>query len=109
MEKLEKEEGLRMKAGFYDIPVQEETATMREIRQLAGQIRDKRSIMKQESALVKNSSKSQLPRTSGAAVRGRSATKLRSEMENLGVDMSGTEDVDNFFIFYFNYNFSNNQ
>lgn len=60
----------------------------------ARQMRDTRSIMKQKAALFKNSTKPKLHRTSGA-VRSRNTTKLQSEMENLGVDVS--EDVDNFF------------
>jgi nucleolar GTP-binding protein len=67
--------------------------TMKEIRTLARQIRDKKIIMRQERAIVKNSTKPVVPRTAPARVRARSASRLRSEMEELGVDMSDTNDV----------------
>jgi hypothetical protein len=67
--------------------------TMREIRKLARQIRDKKIIMRQERAILKNSTKPIVPRTAPAKVRDRSVSRLRSEMEELGVDMSDTNDV----------------
>lgn len=67
--------------------------TMREIRKLAHQIRDKKIIMRQERAILKNSTKPVVPRTAPAKVRGRSVSRLRSEMEELGVDMSDINDV----------------
>lgn len=75
------------------MPKIEMDETMREIRKLARQIRDKKIIMRQERAILKNSTKPVVPRTAPAKVRDRSASRLRSEMEELGVDMSDTSDV----------------
>lgn len=88
---LEKEEDLRMAGGMYAVPKIELDETMREIRELARQIRNKKAILKDESRLVKQSTKPVMPRTSRARARDRSTTKLRDEMEKLGVDMSGSE------------------
>lgn len=75
------------------MPKIEMDETMREIRKLARQIRDKKIIMRQERAILKNSTKPVVPRTAPAKVRDRSVSRLRSEMEELGVDMSDTNDV----------------
>merc|ERR1712228_498419 len=48
LEELEKEEEIREKAGFYNNESESEDEDMREIRELASQIRDKRKIMLQE-------------------------------------------------------------
>lgn len=90
---LEKEEELRMAGGMYAVPKIELDETMREIRELARQIRNKKAVLKDESRLVKQSTKPVMPRTSRARARDRSTTKLRDEMEKLGVDMSGTEEA----------------
>lgn len=90
---LEKEEELRIAGGMYAVPKIELDETMREIRDLARQIRNKKAILKDESRLVKQSTKPVMPRTSRARARDRSTTKLRDEMEKLGVDMSGTEQA----------------
>lgn len=43
--------------------------------------------------MSRQSSKPTTPRTAPAKARGRSATDFRSRMEDLGVDMEGTEEV----------------
>ncbi|XP_026316431.1 nucleolar GTP-binding protein 1 [Hyposmocoma kahamanoa] len=88
---LEKEEELREAGGMYAVPKIELDETMKEIRQLAQQIRNKKAILKDESRLVKQSTKPVMPRTSRAKERTRSTGKLRQEMEKLGVDMSGSQ------------------
>nr|CAD7448236.1 unnamed protein product [Timema bartmani] len=93
LEELEREEALREGAGYYAIPKIEMDETLKEIRDLAHQIRDKKAIMKQEGAVVKNSTKPVVPRTTPARARGRTVTKLRTEMEKLGVDMADTENA----------------
>nr|CAD7397290.1 unnamed protein product [Timema poppensis] len=93
LEELEREEALREGAGYYAIPKIEMDETLKEIRDLAHQIRDKKAIMKQEGAVVKSSTKPVVPRTTPARARGRTVTKLRTEMEKLGVDMADTEDM----------------
>ncbi|CAK1548768.1 unnamed protein product [Leptosia nina] len=90
---LEKEEELREAGGMYAVPKIELDETMREIRDLARQIRNKKAALKDESRLVKQSTKPVMPRTSRARERDRSASKLRSQMEQLGVDMADTEEA----------------
>ncbi|XP_071439336.1 nucleolar GTP-binding protein 1 [Hetaerina americana] len=93
LEKLEEEEGLKMAAGVYDPPDVKEDISLQEIRALAKEIRDKKSIAKQEARIRKACTKPKLPRTSAAVERGRSVTRLRKQMSELGVDMSGTEEA----------------
>ncbi|KPI96700.1 putative nucleolar GTP-binding protein 1 [Papilio xuthus] len=90
---LEKEEEVREAGGMYAVPKIELDETMREIRQLATQIRNKKAILKDESRLTKQSTKPVMPRTSRARARDRSTNKLRDEMEKLGVDMSETKEA----------------
>ncbi|KAJ9585229.1 hypothetical protein L9F63_002992, partial [Diploptera punctata] len=90
---LEAEEALREEAGMYVVPKIELTETMKEIRDLALQIRHKKIIMGQERDIFKNSTKPVIPRTFPAKVRGRSTSRLRSDMEDLGVDMADTENA----------------
>lgn len=75
------------------MPKLEMDETMREIRELAQQIRDKKKIMKQDARLVKQSNKPVVPRNTPARERERSVGRLRKHMEELGVDMSETENV----------------
>lgn len=93
LNKLEQEEHLREEAGMYDYKVVELSETMREIAQLAKQIRDKKIIIKEEARVMKASTKPIMPRTAGAKVRDRSVAKLKEQMEDLGVDMEDTKNV----------------
>ncbi|XP_048489366.1 nucleolar GTP-binding protein 1 [Plutella xylostella] len=90
---LEKDEELREEAGMYAVPKIELDETMKEIRELARQIRNKKAVLKDESRLTKQSTKPVMPRTTRARGRERSTTRLRDEMEKLGVDMSETKDA----------------
>ncbi|XP_054266710.1 nucleolar GTP-binding protein 1 [Macrosteles quadrilineatus] len=90
---LEQEEALREEAGMYAVPKIELDETMKEIRELAQKIRDKKVIMKQEARLVKNSTKPVTPRTSTAKVRERSVGRLREQMSQLGVDVEDNEEA----------------
>lgn len=90
---MEREEEIREETGMYITPKIELDETMREIRALAKQIRRKKAILKDEARVNKQSKKPTIPRTSGAKVRGRSVSRLRSQMEELGVDMSETENA----------------
>ncbi|XP_047513846.1 nucleolar GTP-binding protein 1 [Pieris napi] len=90
---LEKEEELREEGGMYAVPKIELDETMKEIRDLARQIRNKKAILKDESRLVKQSTKPVMPRTSRARDRDRSTNKLRRQMEGLGVDMSESKEA----------------
>lgn len=78
---------------MYAVPKIELDETMKEIRELAQKIRDKKVIMKQEARLVKNSTKPVTPRTSTAKVRERSVGRLREQMSQLGVDVEDNEEV----------------
>ncbi|XP_022911465.1 nucleolar GTP-binding protein 1 [Onthophagus taurus] len=93
LEELEKEEDLREETGMYVTPKIELTDTMKQIKQLALQIRNKKAILKDESRILKQSRKPVLPRTTAPKGRDRSVSKLRSQMEDLGVDMSGSENA----------------
>ena len=92
MEELEKEEQLREEAGYYAVPKIEMDDTLLEIRNLARKIRERKAIMREETR-VETSSKPTIPRTAPARARERSVSNLRDKMEDLGVTMSGTEDV----------------
>uniref|UniRef100_A0A1B6L217 Nucleolar GTP-binding protein 1 n=1 Tax=Graphocephala atropunctata TaxID=36148 RepID=A0A1B6L217_9HEMI len=90
---LEHEEELREEAGMYAVPKIEMDETMKEIRELAQKIRDKKTIMKHEARLVKNSTKPHTPRTATAKVRERSVNRLEQQMSQLGVDMEPNEEA----------------
>ncbi|KAL1449528.1 hypothetical protein WDU94_002025 [Cyamophila willieti] len=62
LDELEKEESNREEAGYYAVPKIEYDQTMLEIKELAKQIRDKKSIMRQDALLVKQSTKPRLGR-----------------------------------------------
>nr|CAG4643795.1 EOG090X02QX [Lepidurus arcticus] len=89
LEQLEKEEELRAEAGVYDEPSDNEDEETKEVHQLAKKIRDKAKIMSIEARLGKSGGKPVMPRA--GRKRERSVSRLREEMENLGVDMAGTE------------------
>lgn len=93
MNALEREEDLKTEAGFYDYKPAELTETMKEISNLAKQIREQKVILKDESRINKQSTKPVMPRTSRARKRDRSVAGLKDQMESLGVDMDDTEDV----------------
>ena len=95
MEELEKEEQLRQEAGYYAVPKMEIDDTLLEIRSLARKIRERKAIMRQETR-VETSSKPTIPRTAPARARDRSVVDLRDKMEDLGVTMTGTDDVSHF-------------
>ncbi|CAK9819971.1 Nucleolar GTP-binding protein 1 [Anthophora plagiata] len=93
LNKLEREEQLREEAGMYDYKIPELSETMRDIVELAKQIREKKAIMKDEARIQKASTKPILPRTSTAKARDRSVSKLKEQMEELGVDMEESENA----------------
>jgi len=92
LEALEKEEELREKAGVYDSEESEEDDDMKEIRELASKIRVKKKLMKNDQKMD-NTKKPTVPRTSTAKKRERSVSRLKGEFEELGVDMTGTDDA----------------
>lgn len=93
LEALERDEGLREEAGFYEPPALNLDETLKEIRELAKQIRLKKFLLRDERRLANKRSKAIIPRNKRARVRDRSVNKLKDTMENLGVDMSGTEEA----------------
>lgn len=76
---------------MYVVPKIEYDETMKEIKALALQIRNKKAILREETRVNKQSAKPVMPRTAGSKVRDRSVSRLRSEMENLGVNMDDSE------------------
>ncbi|XP_059475500.1 nucleolar GTP-binding protein 1 [Neocloeon triangulifer] len=93
LEALEKEEDLREAAGMYTVPKIELDDTMQEICRLAKQIRDKKAIMRDEARIIKSSTKPKLPRTAAAKDRDRSVSRLRTQMNDLGVEPSESENA----------------
>jgi len=89
LEELEREEELRIETGVYDEKDEEDDEETKEIHVLANKIREKKKIISIESKMGRNGGKPVLPRASRK--RDRSASRLREEFENLGVDMTGTE------------------
>jgi nucleolar GTP-binding protein len=93
LEELEREEGLRMEAGFYEPPTQNLDETLQEIRELARQIRTKRYLLRDTSRLNNTPGRPTIPRHKLPYTRDRKVHKLKEAMENLGVDMSGTDNA----------------
>ncbi|CAD1474489.1 unnamed protein product, partial [Heterotrigona itama] len=93
LNELEKEEQLREEAGMYDYKMPQLSDTMRDIVQMAKQIREKKAIMKDEARIQKASTKPVMPRTAMAKLRDRSVSKLKEQMEDLGIDMENTENA----------------
>jgi len=91
LDELERAEGLLEEAGFYEPQDMTVDATLKEIRELAKQIRTKRFMLRDDRRLQSKKNKSTIPRNKQPRVRDRSVGKLKETMENLGVDMSGTE------------------
>lgn len=91
LEELEREEGLREEAGAYAPPDLTMDETLKEIREMAKQIRTKRFLLRDDRRLESKKNKSVIPRHKMPRVKERNVDKLRQTMEKLGVDMSGTE------------------
>lgn len=91
LEELEREEGLREDGGLYAPPDMTMDQTLKEIREMAKQIRTKRFLLRDDRRLENRKTKSTMPRHKQPRVRDRTVTKLKESMENLGVDMSGTD------------------
>jgi len=83
LEELEKEEAIREQAGFYNNESESEDEDMREIRELASQIRDKRKIMLQEGGEKRSIQKPRLPR--GATPKREK--DFLDEMNGLGIEV----------------------
>lgn len=93
LEQLEREEGIREEGGVYEPPQLSMDATLREIREMASKIRERRFQLRDDRRLASKKNKPVMPRHKQAKVRDRSVAKLRETMQNLGVDMSGTENA----------------
>ncbi|KAJ1527199.1 hypothetical protein ONE63_008730 [Megalurothrips usitatus] len=92
-EKLVQEEELRIESGMYAVPKFELDETMKEIKELARRIYDKKRINHQVRRVTKPKSMIIMPRHTSAKARERSVSRLRDEFENLGVDMSDTKNA----------------
>lgn len=93
LEELEREEGLREAGGVYAVPDMSMDETLKEIREMAKQIRGKRFELRDEKRLSSRKNKPIIPRHKQPKVRDRSVKKLVETMEGLGVDMSGNEQA----------------
>ncbi|XP_011177879.1 nucleolar GTP-binding protein 1 [Zeugodacus cucurbitae] len=93
LEELEREEGMREEGGVYTLPDMTMDETLKEIREMAKQIRGKRFQLRDDRRLASKKNKPAIPRHKQPKVRDRSVAKLRETMQNLGVDMSGTENA----------------
>lgn len=93
LEELEREEGLREENGLYNPPDMTLDQTMKEIREMAAQIRTKRFMLRDDRRLQSNKNSSAIPRHKLPKIKDRSIDQLKNTMENLGVDMSGTENA----------------
>lgn len=91
LEELEREEELRIESGVYDKEEEDMDEEAKEIHTLANKIREKKKIITIEGRIGRSGGKPVMPRSSRK--RERSTSRLRSEFEGLGVDMSGTEDA----------------
>jgi len=89
LEELEREEELKIESGVYDKEEEELDEEGQEIHKLANKIRERKKIITIEGRIGRSGGKPVLPRASRK--RERSTSRLRSEFEGLGVDMSGTE------------------
>lgn len=91
---MEKEEAEKTAAGLYDYKYEPLSKIQQKIQALAKQIREKKAIMKEESLVIKQSTKPVVPRTAPVKARGRSVSRLKDEMKDLGVDVDDdTENV----------------
>lgn len=93
LEELERDEGLRLENGFYEPPKLNIDETLQEIRDMARQIRAKRFILRDNKRLAPRADKPKIPRHKLPHVRERKVDNLKNTMEDLGVDMSGTENA----------------
>lgn len=93
LEELERDEGLRLENGFYDPPKLNIDETLQEIRDMARQIRAKRFILRDNKRLAPRADKPKIPRHKLPHIRERKVDNLKNTMEDLGVDMSGTENA----------------
>ncbi|XP_002126966.3 GTP-binding protein 4 isoform X2 [Ciona intestinalis] len=89
LEKLEHEEELKEKAGFYDNEEESEDEEMKEIRQMAAKIREKKAIRLANSHLVRKVKKAKLP--GKTAAENRTPSKMMNDLGELGVDLSTVE------------------
>ena len=92
LEELEREEEAREKAGVYDSDMEDDDEETKEIHELAEKIREKKKLMKNERRM-NNTKKPVVPRTAEPKKRERSVSRLKKEFEDLGVDMTGTEEA----------------
>jgi len=90
LDELEAEEEAREQAGVYNSETEEDDENMKEIRVTAKKIRTKKVINAINRRIDKSKGKVQPSRP--GRKRERSVSRLRGEFEELGVDMSETQD-----------------
>jgi len=85
LEELERQEGLREEAGYYDDDEESEDEETKEIRKMAQQIRDKRTIQLIESHLRRKVKKSKLPRKN--MKEGLCPDDMVEDLGKIGIDL----------------------
>lgn len=88
LEELKAEEEAREKAGFYEYNIEEESEEVKEVRRLAKKIREKKIINAINARINTPKGGVAVSRVTKKRERERSVSRLRSEFEELGVDMS---------------------
>ncbi len=90
MDELEAEEDKLIEAGFYDIPMEEHTDEMKDLKKLAKKIRTTRKLGILESRFNKTTNRqASLKRPDKKVPRSR----LEKTMTDLGLDMTNKDDV----------------
>ncbi|CAK8671539.1 unnamed protein product [Clavelina lepadiformis] len=86
LEDLEKEEGLREEAGYYEDERESDDEEMKEIRQMAAKIREKKALRLQESHLRRKVKKPKLPGV--VANKKKTPGEMVDKLGELGIDLS---------------------
>ncbi|XP_064644176.1 GTP-binding protein 4-like [Lineus longissimus] len=89
LEELEKEEGLREQAGYYDSDESEEDEEMKEVRKTAKVIRTKRKLRVLQSKEKRRTQGPRLPRTAKKVERN----AITTEMGAMGVDIEHPDEA----------------
>merc|ERR1712002_1162840 len=94
LDELEKEEGMREEAGFYDNNSEEEDEETKEIRQMAAKIRETRSIRLQESHLRRKVKKAKLPTKNSK--EDKTPAEMVEKLGELGIDITDADEGSHF-------------
>ncbi|MCL4137091.1 UNVERIFIED_CONTAM: hypothetical protein GTU68_020193 [Idotea baltica] len=94
LEAMEEEEEARIKAGIYNLDVDPYTPEELKLLAMGKRISDKIAVINVNKRIDKsNTHRAPMPRPSRKRERERSVSKLRSQLGNLGVDLSDTKQA----------------